>query len=86
MPSPSSHHARTIDLSAKSWGRDYTFTPIDGGVKGSVMGWSTPLPREGDYLILRDGPDRTTRYRVKSVKAMHDPPDMFAADVEFAPR
>lgn len=76
----------TIDLTAGARGCDYAFDSIDDGMRGRIVGWSTPRPRPGDYLILRDGPAVTTRYRVTSVETFRDPPDMFRAEVEFAPR
>ncbi len=77
----------THDYTARYWGHDYTFTPIDGGRKGSAMGWGDGL-RVGDYIILEHKGSRngSSRYRIKSVEYYRDPPDMWSADLEFAPR
>ena len=77
----------THDYTARYWGHDYTFTPIDGGIKGRAVGWGDGL-RDGDYIIFKNKVSRngSSRYRIKSVKYFSDPEDMWSADVEFAPR
>lgn len=67
--------------------RDYAFTPRDQGQRGSISCWSGRKPREGDYLLLRNG-DRSSRYRVESVDLCMnvDPPTMWMARLAFAPR
>ena len=75
---------QTYDLTAK----DYSFQPRgDGGRKGHIAAWSGRKPRAGDFLILRNG-RATTRYRVLDVDLCMnvDPPTMWMADLEFAPR
>lgn len=74
----------THDYTVRCWGHDFAFTPIDGGMRGHVIGWGDGL-RVGDYLIL---PNRaaTTRYRIEAVEYYVDPNDMWSADVVFAPR
>jgi hypothetical protein len=66
---------------------DYALTPRDEGLRASIACWSGCKPRPGDYLILRNG-DRTTRYRVTAVDLCMnvDPPTMWMATLEFAPR
>ena len=66
---------------------DYAFQPKDGGKQGHIACWSGRTPREGDYLLLRNG-ERSTRYRVLDVDLCMnvDPPTMWMADLEFAPR
>jgi hypothetical protein len=73
----------TYDLT----GTDYAFTPLDGGLRGSIACWSGRKPWAGDYLILRNG-DRSSRYRVTDVDLCMnvDPPTMWMAMLEFAPR
>lgn len=77
---------RTHDYSGPNrfWGHDYTFTPIDGGQRGTVMGWGSNI-RTGDYLLLQNK-ERSTRYRVDEISYQMDPPDMWSAKVTFAPR
>lgn len=73
----------TYDMTAE----DYAFTPLDGGLRGSIACWNGRSPKGGDYLILRNG-DRSSRYRVTDVDPCWgvDPPTMWMAGLEFAPR
>lgn len=66
------------------WGDNYIFTPINKGLKGSILGWRAGLG-EGDYVILKNG-DKTTRYQIEEISYYSDPTDMFKASVKFAPR
>lgn len=75
----------THDFSCTTWGWDYTFTPVDKDLKGSATGWGYGISA-GDYLILKNGEDGTTRYRVMDIKYFLDPADMWTANLEFAPR
>lgn len=75
---------RTNDYTVRGWGHDYTFDPVDNGQRGRMMGWGHGI-EPGDYLILPADPG-TTRYRVKSIRYFSDPPDMWSAEVVFAPR
>ena len=75
---------KTHDYTERYWGHDYTFEPIAGGLYGRMMGWGHGI-RDGDYLILLSG-DETTRYKVDSISYYRDPPDMWKAEVSFAPR
>ncbi len=61
------------------WGHDCTWQK--GGEKISVSGWCTPVPREGDYLLLEQ--DGCCLYRVESVRYPGDPEDMYFAECEF---
>lgn len=72
---------KTYDMT----GTDYAFDPRDGGMRGHIACWDGREPRAGDYLILRNG-ERSTRYRVTGTAPIFDPPDMWMADLEFAPR
>lgn len=74
------HH----DYTARYWGHDYTFDPKDGGMKGRMMGWGHGI-EAGHFLIIQNG-EAATRYRVDAIRYMGDPPDMWSADVSFAPR
>jgi hypothetical protein len=73
----------THDLS----GDDYSFSPVTGGQRGRIACWNGRHPCAGDYLILRNG-QATTRYRVTDVDHCWgvDPPTMWMADLDFAPR
>jgi hypothetical protein len=43
--------------------------------------------QEGDYLLLEGkGGRRTTRYQVQKIERVMDPPDMWFAQLAFAPR
>lgn len=69
---------------------DYAFTPRDNGQAGNIACWTVPSggkPRDGDWLILRNG-DRSSRYRVTKVDICWnvDPPTMWMADLAFDPR
>lgn len=69
---------------------DYAYRPVDEGergLRGSIACWNGRKPQAGDYLILRSG-DRGSRYRVTSVDLCMnvDPPTMWMAKLEFAPR
>lgn len=67
--------------------RDYAFRPSDGGQRGHISCWSGRKPREGDYLILRNGA-HGTRYCVLAVDLCMnvDPATMWMADLIFDPR
>ena len=68
-------------------GRDYTFTPINGGLRAHAAGWGSGISA-GDYLLLEDrrSLDGRTRYRVEIIRYEADPKDMWSADLSFAPR
>lgn len=72
------------------WGHDYSISKIhDGGQRLRVSGWGHGgrLIREGDYLLLEaKGGKRATRYLVAKIQHVMDPPDMWHADLVFAPR
>ena len=78
------HEPATYDMTAE----DYAFTPLDKGLRGSIACWNGRKPHAGDYLILRNGKDRSSRYQVTGMDPCFgvDPPTMWMADVEFAPR
>ena len=75
----------THDYTKRYWGHDYTFDPIDKGQKASMMGWGLGI-KNGDYILLQDGPDRSTRYQITKIEYMSDPQDMWSAKAVFAPR
>lgn len=87
MPATSTDGRRTIDLT----GYDYAYRPVGPrGHSGHIACWTVPAggkPRPDDLLILRNG-QRTSRYRVRTVDDCRnvDPPTMWMADVDFAPR
>jgi hypothetical protein len=71
----------------RGWGHDCTFAPVDDGMRGRMMGWGAGIA-EGDFLLLSnpEWDSGETRYRVTKIKYHQDPPDMWSADVEYAPR
>lgn len=74
----------------RCWGHDYTIDKVhDGGQRVRATGWGHGgrLIREGDYLLLEAaGGKRATRYQVEKIKRVMDPPDMWFAELAFAPR
>ena len=68
-------------------GRNYAFTPVSSGLKGSVCIWDSVYAKAkaGDYVILRNG-SGTTRYMVESVWWPPQPGDQVFLRVIFAPR
>lgn len=78
-------NAKTHDYTLRQWGHNFTITQVfDGGLKISMSGWKSGIS-EGDFLILPNGAE-TTRYRVTSIEYYNNPPDMWKATAEFAPR
>lgn len=71
-------------------GEDYAYRPADEdarGLRGHIACWNSRHPQGGDYLILRNGTG-SSRYRVVDVDLCMnvDPPTMWMANLEFAPR
>lgn len=76
----------THDMTRPYWGHRVEITEaIDDGQRLRAAIWSTPLPADGDCLLLPNGND-TTRYRVVKIDRCYDPPDMAFLDLVFAPR
>jgi MioC protein len=76
---------KTHDYTDRIWGHDFIFRPIDvEGRNATMMGWGKGLEK-GDYMILPNQ-GTTTRYKITAVEYFRDPPDMWKASVEFAPR
>lgn len=74
----------------RCWGHDYSIDKVlDGGQRIRASGWGHDgrLIEEGDYLLL-EAPDRkrATRYQVQKIERVMDPPDMWHAELSFAPR
>ncbi|MFI5297364.1 MAG: hypothetical protein ACHREM_04640 [Polyangiales bacterium] len=76
--------AKTHDYTKQTWGHDCTFTPLDSGTRGFAVGWGLGLSA-GDFILL---PNRgeTTRYKIETIAYHRDPPDMWRAELSFAPR
>ena len=69
------HEPATYDMTAE----DYAFTPLDGGMRGSVACWNGRKPSASDVTwILRNG-ERSPRYQVTSMDPRFgvDPPTMW---------
>lgn len=75
---------KTHDYTKRGLGHDYCFQPVAGGETGRAIGWGEGI-EAGDYLLLSHG-DRSTRYQVKTIEYWRDPPDMWKAELVFAPR
>lgn len=70
-------------------GHDYCIDKVhDSGQRVQASGWGHDgrLIQEGDYLILDKGSGRATRYQVQKIERVMDPPDMWFAELMFAPR
>jgi hypothetical protein len=67
--------------------RDYAAFPRDGGTQLGMVAWADhgPMPRAGDYLILRNGDD-TTRYKVDEVRMSSGEGEVRNLSLTFAPR
>lgn len=74
----------THDYTKRGWGHDYVYHPIDGGLKGTLMGWGEGIVK-GDYILLQNGKD-STRYRFTEISYYRDPRDMWSGKIKFAPR
>ena len=77
--------AMTHDYTDPGWGHHASVLAVhDEGMRLSLYGHG-PLPRAGDFLLMPNE-GATTRYRVLSAKYPGNPPDMWFAEAEFAPR
>ncbi|MFN8994550.1 MAG: hypothetical protein ACK5X3_12935 [Pseudomonadota bacterium] len=77
--------AKTHDYTRRAKGHDFTITQIfDGGMWLSITGWGLGISK-GDFIILPDG-NATARYQIASIEYYNNPPDMWRAKAEFAPR
>lgn len=78
---------KTHDYSKRRWGHDCTFETDDNGLTAHSVGWGVGLS-EGDYILLehKGSPNGSSRYRIEKIKYFRDPPDMWSADLVFAPR
>jgi hypothetical protein len=74
---------RTHDYTPRVFGLDYFVDEVKGNWI-RLGGWG-PLPGQGDYILLRNGPE-TTRYRMLTSESRGNPPDMWRGTAEFAPR
>lgn len=83
--------ASTHDYTKRYWGHDYTITDVrKRGMEISMMGWGHGIS-EGDYMLIEGqstepGANPDTRYRVKTILYLGDPPDMWSMEATFAPR
>ena len=75
----------THDYTRATWGHALTFMQVEpDGRKACVMGFGATV-REGDYLLVANGPGETTRFRIAKLKWLR-PSDHWKAEIEFAPR
>jgi hypothetical protein len=75
----------THDYRVPRWGHDFaTIHVFADGKRITAQGWGRGV-LVGDYLLL---PNRNaeTRYRVERIDYYPDPPDMWMAELVFAPR
>ena len=77
---------RTHDYRNRYFGHDYATTSIrKDGHEISAVGWGRGI-QDFDYLILRTPDGRGSRYEVQSISYYQEPPDMWQAELKFAPR
>lgn len=74
------------DYTRRFWEHDYTYKPRNGGLQAEMMGWGLGL-ETGDYLLLasRNASDPPACYQIYFLLYMHNPQDMWQADVHFVP-
>lgn len=62
------------------WGNRIEF---NGGVeKRKVVGWKPYRPKDGDLLLISMQNGKKALFKFKNVEELHDPKDMFFADIE----
>lgn len=76
---------KTHDYTQLRWGHNIEFIRIsDDGCQARIVGFGQGVGQD-DYLVLANGPDQTTRYRITQFEQQR-PNDCWSADIEFAPR
>ena len=79
------HQPQTHDYTRMRWGHSVSFISIsDDGRSAKVLGHGFGV-KEGDFLLLSNGSNATTRYRIAKWEQKR-PSDCWGADIEFAPR
>lgn len=78
---------KTHDYTKRTWGHDYIFQPIRGGLRGQATGWGKEI-NKGDLLLLENKANKSgsSLYKVVSILYFADPPDMWSAELEWVPR
>jgi len=51
---------------------------------GRIVGWKTPAPEPGDFIICPMRSGKTGQFRLMKIERCNDPRDMFFADVKWA--
>ena len=78
--------AETHDFTRGAWGSNVNVLSVENkGARIRVAGWSQQFIMVGDYLLLPNQ-GGVTRYQVQNIERQSDPPDMWFAWLEFAPR
>lgn len=73
------------DYTNQSWGHAISvWNSNDNGIHVTALGHGRGLKKK-DYIILANG-NSTTRYQIKSIEYYFNPPDMWKAQLKFAPR
>lgn len=82
--------ARLVDYRnhLRRYGHDYTFSSVDGGYRGDMIGWGPKdgsKIKENDVLVLSNSASFSgvSPYKVKQVTYWNDPSDMWSAKVVF---
>lgn len=77
----------THNFSSAGWGHRIEIIALEpAGLTLRVAGWCSDNIKVEDYVTLPRDRNSTTRYQVKSITWKLDPPDMFFAELVFAPR
>jgi hypothetical protein len=75
----------------RRWGHDYVIFEVEkGGKILKTSGWGHGI-KKGDAILFdnkdaRPPENPTTRYKVKEIEYLSNPPDMWRATLEFFPR
>lgn len=73
------------DYTQLCWGRNIEFIHLsEDGRHARVVGFGHGVG-QGDFLVLSNGPDQTTRYRITQFEHRR-PSDCWCANIDFAPR
>lgn len=79
------------DYTQRYWGHDYYIIKIESNqYLGDVIhagGWGKGL-KKGNFILLvnEQAENKQTRYKIRRIEYLSDPPDMWKAILEHAPR
>jgi hypothetical protein len=76
---------KTHDFSHSVWGNAVYYKVLDDGMVLDAHGFRKGIA-VGDYIIIGQANNKSTRYKVDKIKYCTDPSDMWFATLSFAPR